>query len=172
MPEHEIDDTPNDYHPTEWRARPETGPRRQREEVGMNNRLVIATVAFLLLLLQFNNADAAGPYDGEWKGTATPTSDRCKPAAVNFTVEGQVVLGQAKFDGDTSNISGTVTESGAMGATIGFQFLRGQFRGDEFEGTFKSADCQWEAFLRRTGAGRGPESRGDERPEMPITAVT
>jgi hypothetical protein len=138
----------------------------------MNNQLIVATAAFLLLLLQFKNADAAGPYDGEWKGTATPTSDRCKRAAVNFTVEDQVVLGQAKFDGDTSNISGTVTESGAMGATIGFQSLRGQFRGDEFEGTFKSADCQWEALLRRTSAGRGLESCGDKRPERPITAAT
>jgi len=121
----------------------------------MNNQLIVAAVAFLLLLLQFNNANAAGPYDGEWKGTATSTGSRCKRAAVNFTVEGQVVLGQAKFDSDTSNISGTVTEGGTMGATIGFQFLRGQFSGDEFEGTFKSADCQWETLLRRTGAGDG-----------------
>jgi hypothetical protein len=121
----------------------------------MNNQLIVATVAFLLLLLQFNNADAAGLYDGEWKGTATSTGDRCKRAAVNFTVEGQVVLGQAKFDGDTSNISGTVTQGGAMGATIGFQFLKGQFSGDEFEGTFKSADCQWETLLKRTGVGDG-----------------
>jgi hypothetical protein len=119
----------------------------------MNNQLIVATVAFLLLLLQFNNAHAAGPYDGEWKGTATSTGDRCKRAAVNFTVDGRVVLGQAKFDSDTSNISGTVTEGGTMGGTIGFQFLHGQFSGDEFEGTFKSADCQWETLLKRTSAG-------------------
>src|SRR5215470_13804320 len=121
----------------------------------MNNQLSVATAAFLLLLLQFNNANAAGPgpYDGEWKGTATSTGDRCKRAAINFTVEGQIVLGQAKFDSDTSNISGTVTAGGAMGATIGFQFLSGRFSGDEFEGTFKSADCQWETQLKRTSVG-------------------
>jgi hypothetical protein len=121
----------------------------------MNNRFIVAAVAFLLLLFQFNRGDAAGPgpYDGEWKGTATSAGERCKRAVVNFTVEGRVVLGQAKFDGDTSNINGAVNESGAVGATIGFQFLKGQFSGDEFEGTFKFFDCQWEAVLKRGGVG-------------------
>jgi hypothetical protein len=118
----------------------------------MNDRLIVAAVAVLLLLFQLKHGDAAdpGPYDGEWKGTATSAGERCKRAVVNFTVEGQLVLGQAKFDGDTSNISGTVHENGAVGATIGFQFLKGQFSGNEFEGTFKFFDCQWETVLRRT----------------------
>jgi len=120
----------------------------------MNHRFIVATVAFLLLLSQFPNANAAGPYDGEWRGTATSIGGRCKRASVDFTVEGQVVLGQAKFDGDASNINGTVNASGAIGATIGFQLLRGQFSGDEFQGTFKILDCQWEARLRRTTVGR------------------
>src|SRR5882672_11090919 len=58
----------------------------------MNNLLIVATAAFLLLLPQFNNADAAGPYDGEWSGTATSAGERCKQAVVKFTIEGQVVL--------------------------------------------------------------------------------
>jgi hypothetical protein len=120
----------------------------------MNNRFIIAAVALLLLLFQFNHSDAAspGPYDGEWKGQATSAGERCKRAVVNFTVEGRVVLGQAKFDGDTPSINGTVDESGAVGATIGFQFLKGQFTGDEFEGTFKFSDCQWETVLKRGSA--------------------
>jgi len=126
----------------------------------MNNRFVVSIVAFLLLLAQFDNADAAGPYDGEWKGTATSTGGRCKRASVDLTVQGQIVLGQAKFDGDASNINGSVNESGAMAATIGFQFLRGQFGRDEFQGTFKILDCQWEALLRRTPVGnRNVEDR-------------
>jgi hypothetical protein len=124
----------------------------------MNNRFIVATVAFLLILPQL--ADAAGPYDGEWKGTATPTGGRCKRASVDLTVQGQIVSGQAKFDGDESNINGTVNESGAVGATIGFQFLKGQFGRDEFQGTFKISDCQWEALLRRTTVGnRNVEDR-------------
>jgi hypothetical protein len=102
----------------------------------------------LLLLPQFNNADAAGRYDGEWTGTATSTGERCKPAVVKLTVEGQVVLGQARFERDALNINGTVGEGGAFGATIGFQPLRGQFIQDEFEGTFKIFDCEWKALLR------------------------
>jgi hypothetical protein len=119
----------------------------------MKNPLVLATVASLLLLLQYDQADAAGPYDGEWKGTATSTGERCKRAAVNLTVEGKIVLGQVQFLNDSSNINGAVDESGAVGATIGFQPLKGQFTGNEFEATFKILDCEWEALLRRTTAG-------------------
>jgi len=73
----------------------------------MNGPLIVATAAFLLLLSLFNNADAASPYDGEWTGTATSTGDRCKRAVVKLTIEGQVVLGQARFERDAPNISGT-----------------------------------------------------------------
>jgi hypothetical protein len=96
------------------------------------------------------NADAAGPYDGEWSGTATSAGERCKQAVVKLTVEGQVVLGQAGFERDAPNINGTVDEDGAFGGTIGFQPLRGQFVRDEFEGAFKSFNCEWKALLRRT----------------------
>jgi len=49
----------------------------------MNGPLIVATAAFLLLLPRFNNADAAGPYDGEWTGTATSSAgERCKQAVV------------------------------------------------------------------------------------------
>src|SRR6266436_6562305 len=115
----------------------------------MNRPLIVATAAFLLLLPRFNNADAAGPYDGEWSGTATSAGERCKQAVVKFTVEGQVVLGQARFGADALNINGTADEDGAFGATIGFQPMRGKFVRDQFEGTFKSFDCEWRALLRR-----------------------
>jgi hypothetical protein len=114
----------------------------------MNRPLIVA--AFLLLLTQFNNVGAAGPYDGEWTGSATSTAERCKRAVVQFTVEGRVVLGQARFERDVLNINGTVDEGGAFGATIGFQPCRGQFIRDRFEGTFKSFDCEWKALLRRS----------------------
>jgi hypothetical protein len=116
----------------------------------MNRPLIVATAAFLLFLLQFKNADAVGPYDGEWTGTATSTDEQCKRAVVKLTVEGQVVLGQARFDRDSSNINGTVGETGALGATIGFQPFRGRFIRDQFEGTFKIFDCEWKTRLRRT----------------------
>ena len=116
----------------------------------MNGPLIVVMAAFLLVLPQFSNANAAGPYDGEWTGTATSTSERCKRAVVKLTVEGEIVLGQARFERDAPNINGTVDEGGAFGATIGFQPLRGQFIRDEFKGTFKNFDCEWRALLRRT----------------------
>jgi hypothetical protein len=116
----------------------------------MNGLLIVFAAVFLLLPSGFNNADAAGPYDGEWAGTATSTSARCKQAAVKLIVESRVVLGQARFEHDAPNINGTVNKDGAFGATIGFEPFWGQFTGDEFEGSFKSFDCEWKALLRRT----------------------
>ena len=116
----------------------------------MNSAHIVATATFLVLLSPFNNINAAGPYDGEWTGTAPSTDERCKPAVVRLTIEGQVVLGQAKFERGAPSINGTVDEHGTFGGTIGFQPIRGQFMRDEFQGTFKSFDCEWKARLRRT----------------------
>jgi len=109
----------------------------------MNSPHIVATAAFVLLLSQFNNADAAGPYDGEWTGTATSTGERYKLAVVGLTIEGRVVLGQAKFERDAPNINGTVDDDGTFGGTIGFQPIRDN-------SCFKSFDCEWKALLRRT----------------------
>jgi hypothetical protein len=128
----------------------------------MNTRFIVAA-ASLLLVLPFHNADAASPYGGEWKGTATSAGGRCRRAVISFAVEGTVVLGQAQFEGDTPAIKGAVDERGALGATIGFQFLTGRFNGERFEGTFKFGNCNWEAVLRRTGGGREGTSNGLKR---------
>jgi hypothetical protein len=116
----------------------------------MKRLLRIAAVAHLLLSSGFSDAYAADPYDGNWTGSATSTGRRCRPARVTLSVEGRVVTGQARFEGDAPNIHGTVLEDGALGATIGFQHLTGKFTQDEFEGTFKSSDCVWKMLLKRT----------------------
>ena len=46
-------------------------------------------------------------------------------ALVTLIVEGKVVTGQARFERNVANISGTVLEDGSFGATIAFQHLRG-----------------------------------------------
>jgi hypothetical protein len=97
----------------------------------MNGLLIVFAAAFLLFLPLFNNVGAAGSYDGEWTGTATSTGARCKQAAVKFTVKGRDVSGQARFERDTPNINGTVAADGAVGATVGFLPLWGQFTGDD-----------------------------------------
>jgi hypothetical protein len=132
-----------------------------REGLAMTNRFIVAAAAFLLFPLSLACAGSTGPYDGEWKGTATSSGHGCKrtSAVVSITVEGRIVTGQARFDGDASNINGAVTENGAVGATIGFQFLKGQFTGEEFGGTFTFSDCQWEAVLKRTGGGTADRDR-------------
>lgn len=114
--------------------------------------MIVVAAALLLFVLSLNNACAAGPYDGRWEGTATSPDKHCRGAAIALTVDAPIVLGTAKFEGDTSAINGSVDARGSVGATIGFQFLTGQFNGEQFEGTFKFANCDWEATLRHTGA--------------------
>ena len=116
----------------------------------MKRLLTVASVTHMLFLSQFSYAYAAGPYDGDWTGSATSTGGRCKPALVTLTVEVKVVIGQARFERDAPNINGTVLEDGTFGATIGFQPLTGKFTRDEFEATFRSFDCVWKMLLKRT----------------------
>jgi hypothetical protein len=64
---------------------------------------------------QFNNADAAGPYDGEWPvARHQPVSDASRPL-LDSSIEGRVVLGQTKFERDAPNINGTADENGTFG---------------------------------------------------------
>ena len=114
----------------------------------MKRLLFVASVMFWMLLPQIGDACAAGPYDGEWNGSATATTGRCKPALVSLTVEAKVVTGQARFERDVANISGTVLEDGSVGATIGFKHLTGKFIEDLFEGTFNSFDCVCKVILK------------------------
>ncbi len=116
----------------------------------MKRLLSVATIAYLLLLLRLGDASADGRYDGEWSGFAISTGRRCTAAVVTLTVDGNVVIGQAKFATDAPNIHGTVWADGAFGATIGFLHLTGKFIEDRFSGTFKSSDCVWKMFLTRT----------------------
>src|SRR5947199_7525518 len=104
-------------------------------------RLLLTSIAHMLLLAQLGDACAAGPFDGEWTGSATSTVGRCKPASVTLTVQGSDVTGLARFEVDASKINGTVREDGSFGATIGWQALTGKFTGNGLEGTFKSGDC-------------------------------
>ena len=93
----------------------------------MKRLLFVASVAVWMLSLQIGDACAAGPYDGEWSGSATATTGRCGPALVTLTVEGKVVTGQARFDRDVANISGTALEHGSVGATNWLSTSHGKF---------------------------------------------
>jgi hypothetical protein len=112
-------------------------------------RVLVASIAHMLLLAQCGDACAAGLFDGEWIGSATSTIGRCKPANVTLTVQGRDVTGQARFEVDAPKINGTVWEDGTFGATIGWQPLTGKFSPDGFEGTFKNRDCVWKMLLQR-----------------------
>ena len=110
------------------------------------NRSYAATVAVARYIRCHGHMTARGL----GLSATSSTSGRCRPANVTLTVQGKDVTGQAKFDVDAANISGTVREDGTFGATIGFQHLTGQFVQDQFKGTFKNGDCVWSLLLKRT----------------------
>jgi hypothetical protein len=66
-----------------------------------------------------------------------------------MTIAGRVVSGEAHLERGTLDIRGTVWEDGSFGATLGFQHLTGQFRGNAFEGAFETPDCKWKMQLKR-----------------------
>ena len=115
----------------------------------MKHLCYIALTTHLILSSQLGDARAAGPYDGEWIGSATSSVGRCKPANVTLTVQGRDVTGQARFDVDAPKINGSLWEDGTFGATIGWQPLTGKFSEGQFEGTFKNGDCAWKMLLQR-----------------------
>jgi hypothetical protein len=123
-------------------------PRVAGEFVGRIERLLVVTAVCVLLLSQFTSSYAAGPFDGEWIGSATPNRGRCRPAPVTLTVAGKVVTGEVRLERETE-IRGTVWEDGSFGATIGFNQLTGQFSRDAFEGAFEASDCTWKMLLKR-----------------------
>jgi hypothetical protein len=111
--------------------------------------IVCVVVICVVLLSQLGGSLAAGPYEGQWDGIATPSRARCNAARVTLMVTGKVVVGEALLAGEKLDIRGTVWEDGSFGATIGFQNLTGRFSGDAFEGGFQSPDCQWKVKLER-----------------------
>jgi hypothetical protein len=108
---------------------------------------LLGGAAALPLAAGAQEAPANRLYDGEWSGSATATTGRCKPALVTLTVTGRVGTGQVRFERDVANMGGTVREDGSFGATIGFRPLTGNFAGDMFEGTFDIFGCAWKMIL-------------------------
>jgi hypothetical protein len=124
---------------------------RYTDKSSIKSLLFVASIAIVLFSSTFGNAYAAGPYDGEWSGSARVVKNgRCRPANVTLTVLGNQAVGQAKFDLDARNIAGTVRSDGTFGGTIGFQHLTGKFVEDKFEGAFQNFDCAWVMILRRS----------------------
>src|SRR5262245_64544163 len=92
-------------------------PRQTGEFIKRMERRLVAAATCVLLLSQ--GSFAAGPFDGQWNGTATPNRGRCKAANVTVTVAGKVVSGEMRLEGGTSEIKGTGGEGGSFGDAIG-----------------------------------------------------
>src|SRR5438067_11559146 len=111
-------------------------------------RLLLTSIAHMLLLAQLGDACAASLFDGEWTGSATSTVGRCKPASITLTVQATDVVGQARFEVDGSNINRTVRADGRFGAAIGLPPLTGNYTHNGLEGTFRSVECVGHMLLK------------------------
>ena len=100
-------------------------------------------------------ANAAGPFDGQWKGEGKPTSSCSDIASVTFTIKdsefGGFTLTGPK--GNATNVKGRTTDSGSATIEYGRSGLKGilQFEGNTFSGKMDSLCGMREVVGQRVG---------------------
>jgi len=100
-------------------------------------------------LLSFNAAHAAGPYDGEWKGTAV-TRPPCNMGEIALSVADNKVSGEARFPRGTPHIAGVVADDGKFDGSVGHWRFTGIFKDDAFSGSFSTVGrCDMTVTLTR-----------------------
>ena len=101
------------------------------------------------LVLFTTTAFAAGPYDGQWQGSAGRgfyTDERvCYAAEVRLTVAAGRLQGTvtgSAYDFGSLSLSGEVAPDGSVTAATNFaEKLAGKFSGDSFTGSLQSKSC-------------------------------
>lgn len=114
--------------------------------------------AAVLAVAQLGVAQAAGPFDGQWKGGSaggggTSGGIRCPPTTATVTIKDGKVAGTYSFSKYTYDIVGTVKPDGsASGKWAAYPFT-GTFSGTDFKGTYSSRECgtDREIFLDKQG---------------------
>jgi hypothetical protein len=88
-----------------------------------------------------SSAGAAGPFDGQWTGTARSTGNTpghfCpSEVPVTLTVEDDGVSGQIIFAAGAPVIRGRVAAGGGFAGTAGSAALTGKFSQNKFAGSY------------------------------------
>ena len=119
----------------------------------MNRRSGIALAVIAVLLTAV--AQAAGPFDGNWKGTGGADGVGCHDQDFTMTVTNGSVTGvlARQRTSNTYPIEGTVgADGGFAGAIVGQSGklpLRGRFTGNGFTGGYKYKDCDYHITLQK-----------------------
>jgi hypothetical protein len=124
-----------------------TAARSCRKETSMRRALRVLILALAPVMMP-GGVGAAGPYDGQWAGTARSTGNTpghfCPTEGpVTLTIEDGDVSGQIIFSAGAPVIHGRVVANGAVTGTAGTAALAGKFSQGMFEGSYTNpSGCQ------------------------------
>ena len=92
------------------------------------------------------SAGAAGPYDGNWTGSAAGTSQGAGGAysgacvgVITATVADNRMRGKIEVGRITAGLGGTIAPDGGFKGLVGSIPFTGKFAGSSFEGSYQSA---------------------------------
>jgi hypothetical protein len=102
--------------------------------------------AAMIAIAQLGTAQAAGPFDGTWKGGAAAggtTSDghRCPAINASITIADGKIVGTYSFSKYTYNIVGSVKPDGSASGKWATNTFTGTFSGAHFKGKYSSKEC-------------------------------
>ena len=90
------------------------------------------------------SALAAGPFDGNWKGSVPATGSRgasCPEGTLTATITDGKLTGIHQASKYTFNFKGTVQSDGTFQGSMSSYPLTGKFTGNDFTGNYQSKEC-------------------------------
>ena len=109
----------------------------------MRRLLIAATV---IAIAHLGPAQAASPFDGQWKGGSaagggTSSGHRCPPTTATVTIKDGKISGSYSSQQYTFNIAGMVKPDGSASGKWSAYGFSGTFSGTHFKGTYSSKEC-------------------------------
>jgi hypothetical protein len=105
---------------------------------------VLFAAALAFVILQFEPAPAAGPYDGNWSGPISAGAKSCLAGKVTMQISNNAISGVIGLAAGSIRIQGNVAADGSVKATYnnpstgGESTLTGKISGDDFTGELES----------------------------------
>jgi hypothetical protein len=109
----------------------------------MRRLLIAATV---IAIAQLGPAQAASPFDGQWKGGSasgggTSGGHKCPATTATVTIKDGKITGSYSSQQYTFNIAGFVKPDGTATGKWSAYGFNGTFSGTHFKGTYSSKEC-------------------------------
>jgi len=115
-------------------------------------------MAAVIALVPLATAEAASPFDGQWKGGSaagggTSGGHRCPATTATVTIKDGKITGSYTSLQYTFNIAGAVKPDGSASGKWSAYPFSGTFSGTHFKGAYSSKECgaDREIFLDKQG---------------------